>query len=86
MRLYNAIKGIFYEINENWYSTNYIEPSSTLVEYLNEYQNFKLTVTDETIDELSNFEDVLFHLRTAAVAAHQVQFHSRTAPHSIRVI
>ena len=65
MRLYNAIKGIFYEINENWYSTNYIEPSSTLVEYLNEYQNFKLTVTDETIDELSNFEDDFISLKNS---------------------
>ena len=50
---------------DNWYSVNYIEPSSSLVEYLNKFQNFKLTEIDETIDELTAFEDDYISLKNS---------------------
>ena len=48
---------------DNWYSLNYIEPSSSLVEYLNKFQNCKLIENDETIDELTAFEDDFISLK-----------------------
>ncbi len=50
---------------DNWYSVNYIEPSSSLVEYLNKFQNFKLTEIDETVDELTAFEDDFISLKNS---------------------
>ena len=72
---------------DNWYSLNYIEPSSSLVEYLNKFQNFKLAENDETIDELTAFEDDFISLKNSCCSeSSSVSFENCTTQYTSYLI